>query len=359
MEDNLLRPNERSMPASRPKQTSVGDTVEDEERASCKMQSSFKIWIVEQLTLVAISLGDAVTTERLETCAEDLADIPRDALALAFVKVRREYEYPKLPPVSYIRKMAGAGPHADGRPGPEEAWARMPKGDRMEDDTIVWREEERAAYFACRSLLLEGDQIGARMAFKERYEKELAQARSQGRPVEWTISAGFDVEQRLSALAAAVQEKRISLDAAIQFVPGERRNDFAHMLPAAEAKGLLTGEVAYREIDPLAKLANVPGITGMLARMQMAGSLPEELKADPPKPKPSPLSDAERAERRKREHDFIRARMESEAGHTLTDEEIRQRQIDAGRRVMEREAELAKPPQPEKAEATVPEKQEA
>ena len=299
-------------------------------------------------------MGDAVTTERLEACAEDLADISREALALAFVKVRREYEYPKLPPVSYIRKMAGAGPHADGRPGPEEAWARMPKGDRMEEDTIVWTEEERAAYFACRPLLIDGDQIGARMAFKERYEKELAQARSQARTAEWTISAGFDVEQRLSALASAVQEKRINLDAAIQFVPGERRNDFAHMLPAAETKGLLTGE-----IDPMAKLANLPGITGMLARMQMAGSLPEELKADPPKPKPSPLSDEERAQRRQRERDFIRARMESEAGHTLSDEEIRQRQIDAARRVMEREANLAKPPQPAAAEEAAAEKREA
>jgi len=73
-------------------------------------------------------------------------------------------------------------------PGPEEAWARMPKGERMEDDSIVWCKEERLAYGACRSLLLDGDQIAARMAFKERYERELAESRSQGTPVQWTVS---------------------------------------------------------------------------------------------------------------------------------------------------------------------------
>ena len=342
MEENLLRRNDNSMPANEPNKASGADT-----------RAGDREWIIEQLTLVAISLGDTVTPERLEACAEDLADIAREALASAFLRVRREYEYPKLPPVSYIRKMAGAGPHADGRPGPEEAWARTPKGDRMEEDTVVWTGEERAAYFACRPLLIDGDQIGARMAFKERYEKELAQARSQGRPVEWTISAGFDVEHRLSTLAAAVQEKRIGLDAATQFVPGERRNDFAHMLPAAQAKGLLTGE-----IDPLAKLANIPGITGMLARMQMAGSLPEELKTDPPKPKPSPLSDEELAQRRKRLDQQFRVLMEREAGRPLSDEEVRQLKIDSERRVREREANLAKPPQPAGA-AEETEKREA
>ena len=309
------------------------------------MGSSFTIWIVEQLTLLAIALGDAVTPERLETCAEDLADISREALAAAFLRARREYEYPKLPPVSYIRKLAGAGPLADGRLGPEEAWARMPKGDRMEQDTIVWTEEERVAYFACRSLLLEGDPIGARMAFKERYEREIAAARAhpsaEVRRVAWTVSAGFDVEHRLTTLATAVQEKRLSVAAAVQFVPGERRNDFARLLPAAETKGLLTGEV-----NPL---ANLPGFPGILARMQMQKIQDEaegeeflrELQAAPSKPKPTPLSDAERAERRKRQREFIRARMESEAGHTLTDEEIRQRQLNAARGVMEREASLS------------------
>lgn len=222
---------------------------------------------------LGLAMGDEPSTQRLLVYAEDLADIPQGRLASAFQRARREYDYPKLPPVAFIRRMAGAGAQTDGRPGPEEAWARMPKGERMEQDSIVWCEEERIAYFACRSLLLDGDQIGARMAFKERYERELSEARSQRRPVRWLMSAGYDLGHRLTTLATAVQEKRMTLQSALEFVPGERQNDFAQLLPAAEVKGLLTGKAE--------KLSEVPGLAGMLAKMQMEGVVPEEMKADP------------------------------------------------------------------------------
>jgi hypothetical protein len=217
-------------------------------------------------------MGDEPSTQRLLVYAEDLADIPQERLASAFQRARREYDYPKLPPVAFIRRMAGASAQTDGRPGPEEAWARMPKGERMEHDSIVWCEEERTAYSACRSLLLDGDQIGARMAFKERYERELAEARSQRRPIRWVMSAGQDPGHRLATLAMAVQEDRMSLENAMDLVPGERQRDFAQMLPPAQAKGLLTGKSE--------KLPEVPGLAGILAKMKMEGVVPEELKAD-------------------------------------------------------------------------------
>jgi hypothetical protein len=229
-------------------------------------------WITDQVAALGLALGEEVSAERLVVYAEDLCDIPQERLAAAFRRTRKEYEYPKLPPVAFIRRMAGAAGNADGRPGPEEAWARMPKGPRMEDESIVWCEEERAAYGACRSLLIDGDLIGARMAFKERYEKELAQARSEGRLVEWTMSAGYDMEHRLATLATAVQERRLSLQAALNFVPGERQNDFAQMLPSKQAAGLLTGKVQ--------KLPDLPGLPGILAKMQMEGTVPDALREE-------------------------------------------------------------------------------
>jgi hypothetical protein len=230
-------------------------------------------WITDQVAALGLAIGDDPSTERLLVYAEDLSDIPEPRLARAFLRARREYEYPRLPPVAFIRRMAGVDAPADGRPGPEEAWARMPKGERVEDDSIVWCDEERIAYGACRSLLLDGDQIGARMAFKERYEKELAEARLHGRSAQWTVSLGYDIEHRLTTLATAVQEGRMSLGNALEFVPGERQKDFARMLPSADAKALLTGKV---ENPP-----NLTGLAGILAKMQMAGTAPEELKADP------------------------------------------------------------------------------
>jgi hypothetical protein len=230
-------------------------------------------WISDQLTILAEAFGEPLTEERQDIYCSGLADIGQDQLRVVFH--RALYELKWFPKLAELRELAGfiAGvPNDNGRPGPEEAWARMPKGERMEEDSVVWCEEERAAYSACRSLLSDGDLIGARMAFKERYEKELAEARSQRRPGRWIMSVGYDVEHRLTTLATAVQEKRLTLENALNLVPGERQNDFAQMLPPADARGLLTGRVE--------RLSNLPGLTGVLAKMKMEGSVPEELKAD-------------------------------------------------------------------------------
>jgi len=228
-------------------------------------------WLVDEITALAEAFGEGLTGERITIYAKALEDVPAEQLRQAIRVAIRELKW--FPKVAELRELAGilSGTVDDGRPGPEEAWARMPKGDHMEDDSVVWCEEERIAYGACRSLLLEGDQIGARMAFKERYEKELAESRSQGKRVQWSMSAGYDVEHRLATLAKAVCDKRLSLNSALNFVPGERQNDFAQMLPPGEARGLLAGKVE--------KGPNLPGFVGMLAKMQMDGTLPEDLKA--------------------------------------------------------------------------------
>jgi hypothetical protein len=234
-------------------------------------------WINDELTILAEAFGEPLTEQRQEIYCAGLGDLDQDQLRIVFRRAR--YELKWFPKLAELRELAGALPGAlnDGRPGPEEAWARMPKGKRMEDDSVVWSEEERIAYGACRSLLLDGDQIGARMAFKERYEKELTEARSHGRPVEWTMSVGYDMEHRLATLATAVQEKRMTLESALNFVSAERRNDFAQMLPPAEAKGLLTGAVE--------KLPRLPGLPGILAKMRMEGTVPEDLMPNPQPPR--------------------------------------------------------------------------
>lgn len=238
-------------------------------------------WINDELTILAEAFGELLTEQRQEIYCSGLADIRQDQLRTAFRRAR--YELKWFPKLAELRELAGLLPGAnDGRPGPEEAWARMPKGERAEIDSVVWCEEERAAYSACRSLLLDGDLIAARMAFKERYEKELANARSQKRPVSWTLSAGHDLEYRLTALATAVDEGRMTLESALNFVPGESRAAFAQMLPPAHANGLLSGQVD--------KSSALPGLPGVLAKMRMEGTVPEELKAEARPPHRTPTA---------------------------------------------------------------------
>ena len=63
-------------------------------------------WIIDQLLLAAVAKGQVFMPERLRANAEDLVDIPQDALAAAFSRARRELDYP--PGVSEIRRLAMA-----------------------------------------------------------------------------------------------------------------------------------------------------------------------------------------------------------------------------------------------------------
>ncbi len=231
-------------------------------------------WISDELTILAVAFGESPSEQRQEIYCRGLADIQRDRLCVAFRRARYELKY--FPKLAELRELAGASlaGRGDGRSGPEEAWARMPKGNRMEDDSVVWCEEERAAYEACRSLLVNGDLIGARMAFRERYERELVEARSQGKPVRWSLSAGYDTDHRLSTLASAVEKGYMSLEGALDFVPSERRDEFALMLPHSKVKALLAGEAQG--------IPDLSGLAGILARMRMEGVVPKELESEPP-----------------------------------------------------------------------------
>lgn len=100
---------------------------------------------------------------------------------------------------------------ADGRPGAEEAWATVVRG-LDEAVTIVWTTETAEAWRVAKPVHDSGDEIGARMAFREAYNRLVAEARRQRRPAAWSPSLGHDPRQREAALLEARQLGR--LDAA-------------------------------------------------------------------------------------------------------------------------------------------------
>lgn len=95
----------------------------------------------------------------------------------------------------------------DGRPGAEEAWAMSVRA-MDEAITVVWTEEMCEAFGICRPLLNNGDEIGARMAFKESYVRLLATAREQRTPPAWSASLGYDVVLRDTVLLPHVEAGR-------------------------------------------------------------------------------------------------------------------------------------------------------
>lgn len=101
-----------------------------------------------------------------------------------------------------------------GHLGADEAWALCP---RSESATVVWTDQIAAAFGAARPLLEEGDQVAARMAFKDAYAREMAACRHQ--PAQWAVSAGHDVAGRVAAVTAAVELGRLPPARATHYLP--------------------------------------------------------------------------------------------------------------------------------------------
>jgi len=121
----------------------------------------------------------------------------------------------------------------DGRPGAEEAWA-ISLAANDEHDTVVWTHECAQAWGAASPILALGDEVGARMAFKETYTRLVTDARNRREPVAWDVSEGFDKDRRRIAVSQAVEAGRI---------PAGRYESLEHSAPlligySGEASGM-------------------------------------------------------------------------------------------------------------------------
>jgi hypothetical protein len=106
---------------------------------------------------------------------------------------------------------------SDGRPEVDEAWA-IALRSRDERDTVVWTDEIAEAWNVAQSVI-DGDEIGARMAFKAAYLRITEQSRGVNRPVQWVVSQGFDAARREAVVTQAVLEGRLQLEHAQAAVP--------------------------------------------------------------------------------------------------------------------------------------------
>lgn len=91
----------------------------------------------------------------------------------------------------------------DGRPDENEAWA-VALTSQDEAETVVWTAEMAEALNLARPLIAAGDEIAARMAFKDAYKRLVGEARAMNKPVAWSVSAGWDATRRQVAVQKAV-----------------------------------------------------------------------------------------------------------------------------------------------------------
>lgn len=133
----------------------------------------------------------------------------------------------------------------DGRPDDNEAWA-VAITSQDEGETVVWTQEMAEAFTLCQPLLAGGDDIGARMAFKDAYNRKVAAARAENRPVAWNVSQGWDSARRAVAVNKAIVAGLLAAPEARLMLPnGATDSELADKRP----EGLKRLKEALRDLE--------------------------------------------------------------------------------------------------------------
>ena len=180
--------------------------------------------LIKAVAVTAELCGRTFSEPAARMFVSDLSAYPEDQVIRALARCRKEVR--GVLTVSDVVSRLD-----DGRPGAEEAWAMLPKA---ESESAVWTDEMRESYAIARPLLSAGDEVAARMAFKEAYQRRVIDARDRCAPVRWEATLGTDPGQREQALERAVEMGRLTREHANNLLPAPK--DYA-----PEIAGLLAG----------------------------------------------------------------------------------------------------------------------
>ena len=223
--------------------------------------------------------GQEPTAEAAADWFEEFERYPLAAVAEAFRRHRRESPYPPKPRDLY-RHLDGERA-VDGRPTADEAWGLLRRfaGDEAETGTLT--EEMRAAWAICGAVLKSGDDVGARRAFIDAYERAVAAARERHEPARWTVTLGTDRNLRRLRVDEAVRVGRITADAARAMLPGPTADSIEGVA------GLLEGP--DQSPDERAVAARLRGLVAILDanRRAMGPPGPDARPPRPPRPPPA------------------------------------------------------------------------
>lgn len=143
-----------------------------------------------------------------------------------------------ITPADISNLIAAANP--DGRPGADEAWAMLPYQD--EAASVVMTDEMAEAFGIAQEV---DDRNGARMAFRDAYNRIVERNKRAGIPPRWFASLGHDTNGREIVLSEAVRLGRISQVYASGLLPppaNPERN--TAVLALVATNGVLTDQTA-------------------------------------------------------------------------------------------------------------------
>ena len=166
--------------------------------------------LLQAIAVTAELTGTELSKVAARVFAGDLARYPEHQVLPALTRCRRELRRGQFTIESVLSRLD------DGRPGPEEAWAMLP---RDEATTTVWTDEMRQAWALASELIADGETIQARMAFLEHYRTLVQKARDASLPVAWSASLGHDPFGREAALLDAAEKGRLPAEHVAGLLP--------------------------------------------------------------------------------------------------------------------------------------------
>lgn len=153
--------------------------------------------LVQAITVTAELTNTALSGAAIAMMVRDLAAFEERSTLRALDRCRKELTG-RLTLAAIIDRLN----ENDGRPTSDEAWA-MSLEALDEAKTVVWTDEARAAFSIARPVLAEGDKVGARMAFRDAYDRIVRESRERAIPAKWSASLGWDKSLREVALRHA------------------------------------------------------------------------------------------------------------------------------------------------------------
>jgi hypothetical protein len=179
--------------------------------------------LVKALAVTTELLGVQWSKETARAVAEQLASYPLVDVQAALARCQRELRG-RLTLADILDRL----PH--GHPGPDEAWAIVSRGLRNESVTIVWTDQMREAFGP--ALALADDPVAARMAFRDTYQRLVAEARVRGERPVWSVSRGTDHADQERQITEAVRTGKLTATQAQRLLP---HHDLAELLRFASA----------------------------------------------------------------------------------------------------------------------------
>lgn len=168
-----------------------------------------KDMILKAITVICEMTDTQWSVAATKMAIADLSVYPFEPVKIALQRVRRECR-------GRLTLAAILDCLDDGYPSADEAWAQVSDGMTSEALTIVIPEIAQLAAGEARTLWINGDKYGARMAFTKMYDRMKAQ--QQGAACKWVIEAGTDKEQRDAKVKEAVEMGRIQTQRALGYL---------------------------------------------------------------------------------------------------------------------------------------------